>query len=176
MAAPLPYKPTLHRIATMIESGLLLAEHFIPWADARVMSLDAPPGWLLELCTTPDGPSAARVLYDSAATPPFEPLDEEAQTDDFVACLLLRYRRGDFTWATFLQQAGAKLDAANGRRPCEALYALLTELERREYSTEVERTQRSDVERDFEAALERVGSLHATFAANAHEPHPGCQR
>lgn len=138
----------------MVDSGLIWYEHFAPWADELILALAAPPHWLLELCTTQDSPSAARVLHEHAASPPFESFDADEQTDEYVACLLLRYRRGEFSWATFLDEAGRKLDAANGRRACEDIYSLLTELRHREYSKELERAQRTELERAFLPALD----------------------
>ncbi len=163
MSPEVPSKRTARTLATMVDSGLIGYRHFTPWADALVMALEAPPHWLLELCTTRYQPSAARLLHDYAASPPFESFDESEQTDEYVACLLLRHQRGEISWATFLQEAGRKLDGANGRRHCEDIYALLTELETHEYSKDLEHAQRAAMEREFRPALERVQPLYAMF-------------
>ena len=163
MSAKLPDKRTTDRIATMVESGLLRDDQFIPWADELVMSLQEPPGWVLELCTTPYRPKAAALLREYAAAPPFEPLDWQERGDDAVACFLLRYRRGELSWATFLSEAGQALDANDGTVPCEELFEMLNDLERAEYSKDVECKQRAEVERTFRNALARIEPLYATF-------------
>lgn len=147
----------------MVESRLIWYEHFGPWADELIMKLDVPPHWLLELSTTQYQPDAARILYSYASSPPFESDDADARIDEYVACLFLRYRRGEISWATFLHEAGQKLDAANSRRPCEDFYTLLSDLEHHEYSKELERTQSAAIECEFHGAIERVDSVYRVF-------------
>ena len=148
-----------HVLAVMGESRLIGLESLRPWADAWILKLDAPPAWLLELCTARELAEAVRILSDAAGSPSSESLDTDERADVFVACLLLRYRRGDLSWATFLREAGQRLDAANGHRPCEDLYALLTELERHADAKALESLQRAQLEREFHEALERVESV-----------------
>jgi hypothetical protein len=167
MDASVPDKRFVLRLATMVESRLVWYEHFAPWADELIMKLDAPPYWLLELSTTQYQPDAARILRDEADSPPFESDDVEDRNDrvdEYVACLFLRYRRGELSWASFLRETGMYLDSANGRRACEDFYSLLTDLEHHEYAKELERTQRAEIEREFHADIERIDSMYRVFA------------
>lgn len=164
MAAHLPDKPTADRIATMVEARLLRSDHYIPWADDLVISLDTPPAWATELCTTPYRPAAVALLRRYAASPPFEGLAWSDPVDDYVACLLLRYRRGEIACATLLEEAGRKLDANGGCVPCEDVYEMLNALERAEYSKDVAEAQAARVARIFAEALARIEPLYATFA------------
>jgi hypothetical protein len=151
------------RLATMVESGLLSWEFYAAWADDLIARLDSPPSWLLDLSTTKYRPDAVRVLRTEAFSPPFEEFDSDEQSDEFLACLLLRYRRGEISWATFLNEGGLHLDNENGRRHCEWLYQMLTDLERHEYSKEVENAQRASVRAELDEALARVEPLYLTF-------------
>lgn len=161
-----PDKRFALRLATMVDSRLIWYEHFAPWADALIMKLEAPPHWLLELSTIRDQPDATRLLRDYTDSPPFESDDTDDRNDridEYVACLFLRYRRGDLSWASFLREPGQKLDAANGRRACEEFYSLLTDLEHREYAKELERIQCAAIEREFQGAIERIDSVYRVF-------------
>jgi hypothetical protein len=166
MDASAPDKRFALRLATMVESRLIWYEHFAPWADELIMKLEAPPHWLLELSTTRYQPDAAGIIRDYAHSPPFESddaNDRNARTDEYVACLFLRYQRGELSWATFLRETGDSLDSANGRRACEDFYSLLTELEHHEYAKELEHTQRAEFEREFQGAIERIDAVYRVF-------------
>jgi hypothetical protein len=151
------------RLATMVESGLLRWEFRAAWADDLIARLDSPPAWLLDLSTTKYRPDAVRALRTEAYSPPFQEFDSEEQSDEFLACLLLRYRRGEISWATFLDEGGLHLDNEDGRRHCEWLYQMLTELEHLEYSRDVENTQSASVSSELNEALGRVEPLYLTF-------------
>lgn len=167
MDASVPDQRFALRLATMVESRLIWYEHFAPWADELILKLDAPPSWLLELSTARYQPDAARIIHDYADAPPFEEgaTDERnGRIDEYVACLFLRYQRGELSWATFLRETGDYLDSANGRRACEDFYSLLTDLEHHEYAKELERTQRAAIEREFQGAIERIDAVYRVFA------------
>jgi hypothetical protein len=151
------------RLATMVDARLIGWQCFAPWADDLISSLESPPPWLLDLSTTKYQPDAVRLLRQQACSPPFEEFDPEEESDEFLASLFLRYRHGEISWATFLNEGGRHLDAVNGRRPCESLYELLTELEHQEYSTNVEHAQCASVERDLKDALARIEPLYLTL-------------
>lgn len=153
------------QLAVMVEHQLIGAEHLRPWADRWVLQLEVSPGWLLELCTARDSAEAVRVLSAYAFSPPFESFAPEERTEARVACLLLRHRRGDFPWATLLRRVGETLDAANGRRPCESIYALLTELERHGEDKALEALQRTRLEHEFHEALERIVAVQQLLTA-----------
>lgn len=166
MDVSVPDKRFALRLATMVKSRLVWYEHFAPWADELIMKLDAPPYWLLELSTTRYQPDAAGILSDYAHSPPYDSIgasERNDQVDEYVACLFLRYRRGELSWASFLRETGQYLDVANGRRACEDFYALLTDLEHHEYAKDLENTQRAELEREFHGAIERIDSVYRVF-------------
>ena len=103
-------KRFVSRLATMVESGLLRWKLRAAWADDPIARLYSPPTWLLDLSTIKYRPDAVRVLRMEASSPPFEEFDSDEQSDEFLACLLLRYRRGEISWATFLDEGGLHLD------------------------------------------------------------------
>jgi hypothetical protein len=151
------------RLATMVDSGLLSWEFRAAWADDLIARLASPPSWLLDLSTTKYQPDAVRALRAEAYAPPFEEFDSDELSDEFLACLLLRNRRREISWATFLDEGGRHLDNENGRRHCEWLYLMLNDLEHHEYSEEVENTQRASVSAELGEALTRVEPLYLMF-------------
>ncbi len=76
-----------------------------------------------------------RVLRDFVWSPPFESFDLDFNADYKIACLYLKFERGEIAWAGFLRAAGETADCENaGCEACEYYYAMLTELEDREFS------------------------------------------
>jgi hypothetical protein len=149
-------KRSVLRLATMVEARLVWHEHLAPWADELISTLPSPPQWLLQLSTAQYQPEVARILLAEAHAPPEERVHEDEVVDEFLACLLLRHQRRELSWATFLREAGYKLDGTNVPRRCEDLYALLTDLEHHEWAEETERAQRASVERELASAVARI--------------------
>ncbi|WP_147448809.1 hypothetical protein [Corallococcus terminator] len=148
----------------MVNTRLIGLEHLIPWADAWVLKLEAPPLWLLELCTTQDL-HAARGLLLRAACHPTDPFGRDEQDAEHLACLFVRYRQGALSWAAFLEEGGRYLDGANGSRTCEELYSLLNALEQQGHAQNMERAQSTEIERSLRGALQQVESVYRLLAA-----------
>jgi hypothetical protein len=159
--SPNPTKLEARRLATMVESRLIGYRHYFPWADRVIADSDEPPAWIINL--------AAIRYYAFVHSEPFEHFNEQERSDQYVACLFLRYRRGEISWATFLNDAGSVTDAANGPRECEYFYLMLNDLEDREFSKDVEAAQAEKVEREFEAALATIRPLYEDFVAYFRE-------
>jgi hypothetical protein len=151
------------RLSTMVESCLLTWEFWEPWADDLISGLGAAPTWVLDLSTIRYQPDAVRVLRTEVSSPPFEEFNSDEQTDEYLACLLLRYRRGEISWATVLREGGLFLDRTDGHRHCEWLYRMLTELQHDEYSQSVENRQCMSVTAELADALGRVEPLYLDF-------------
>ncbi|RKH51411.1 hypothetical protein [Corallococcus llansteffanensis] len=157
---------TVYTIATMVDAGLIGLRHVVPWADAWVLKLDSPPLWLLELCMTRDV-RVAQGLLITAACQRADPMGSDEHNAEYLACLFLRYRHGDLSWAAFLDEGGQQLDASNASRTCEELYGLLNALERDEHPADLEQVQSADIERSLRDALDRMEPLHRMFEALA---------
>ncbi|MFP2899133.1 hypothetical protein [Corallococcus sp. 4LFB] len=164
-----PFDPVaVVRIGAMVRMGLVGLKQLIAWADAWVMKLDDSPLWLLELCTAPDADTALGLIYDIPMLP-FAATPEElrARDADHLACLFLRYRRGELSWGDFLFKGGQFLDGANGPWECEAFFMQLNLLERMGFPEDLVRSQREDIERELRDALERMEAAHRRFEAEA---------
>lgn len=151
------------RLSTMVESHLLTWEFWEPWADDLIARLAAPPTWVLDLSTTQYQPDAVQLLRTEANSPPFEEFDVDEQVDEYLACLLLRYRRREISWASVLRDGGLHLDNTSGRRNCEWLYQMLTDLEHEEFAEHLEKSQCASLTAELNDALGRVEPLYLDF-------------
>ncbi|RKH49151.1 hypothetical protein D7Y23_17670 [Corallococcus sp. AB050B] len=162
-----PFDPVaVARIWLMIRTGIVRIQQLISWADAWVMKLEAPPTWLTELCTARTEDVARRLLSDASEFPS-DRAGRDAWDAEFLACLFLRHRNGELSWADFLDAGGQYLDAANGSRSCEEFFMQLNLLERMGHPEDLARAQREDIERSLAGALERMESAHRQFEAEA---------
>jgi hypothetical protein len=151
------------RIVTMIESRLIWYKHYYGWADEIIMAMERPPYWILEIATVKYFPQAAAIVREFVYSEPFETFDYEEYTDEYIACLFLRYRHGAISWATFLNEAGAFTDAHNGERYCEDFYDNLNILEDNEYSKKIEQSQREEIETEFATAISTINTFYLGF-------------
>lgn len=151
------------RVSTMIDARLICYKHYYRWADQLIAELDDPPVWILEIAVIKYPPDAITAVNRFVFSEPFESFDGEECSDEYVACLYLRYRIGAISWATFLEKAGEYTDANQGRHCCEYFYAFLTVLENHEYSSDVEELQRCEVESEFFEAIDRIRPIFEEF-------------
>lgn len=157
------------RIATMIDSRLIWYEHYYPWADQLVATLDWPPIWILKIATIKHTPDAVLAVNDFVYSEPFESFDQEQCCDEYVACLYLRTESGSTSWATFLYEAGAYTDANGGRRCCQYFYEMLNTLKDNEYSLPVQEHQRAHVAVEFSSEISLIRSLYRMFMEHFRE-------
>ncbi|RKG57349.1 hypothetical protein D7V80_39865 [Corallococcus sp. CA054B] len=164
-----PFDPVaVARIAVMLRTGRVGLPRLIAWADAWVMKLDAPPLWLLELCTVLEADRALGLLLDMPGLArSFTVEERDVEDADHLASLLLRHRDGSISWGDFLQRAGEYLDGRNGHRQCEEFFMQLNLLERMGFPEALVQAQREDIERSLVDALERMESAHRRFEAEA---------
>ncbi len=108
----------------MLESGLVDFSYTHPWADKLIENSDIPPSWLCDIAIKKYQGDQLKALRECVFGEPFE--SEPTDMEKFhVGCLWLRYERRELSWATFLKEAGAYLDAANGDWDCETPYYYL---------------------------------------------------
>ncbi|HYV37799.1 MAG TPA: hypothetical protein VE988_19090 [Gemmataceae bacterium] len=162
-------KRDARRLAIMVESRLINYKHYFLWADKLIMQSKDAPGWICNLATIKYCGDAVKAINTFVYSEPFEQLDQHEAVDEHVACLFLRYRRAELSWATFLEQAGALTDAANGRRFCEYFYEMLNKLEENEFSKRVEAKQVVEVEAEYQRAITAVQPVYETFSGYFRE-------
>ena len=83
--------------------------------------------------------------------------------DEYVACLFLRFERGEIAWATFLNASGVFTDRQNGHRDCGYFYDRLNALEGKEYSPDVEQHQRREIEQEYAKAIAATREIYEIF-------------
>ena len=118
-------KQTAKTLAIMIESRLIWYKHYYPWADNIILNESNVPSWILNLSSIKYIPDAVKSINEYVYSEPFEPFDEKKYSDQYVACLFLRFEIGAISWATFLLDAGQHADACYGRHECEYFFIML---------------------------------------------------
>jgi len=117
----IPSKRECFYILEMLESGLIDYSYLVPWADRIITGLKSAPPWLGTLAMKRYTGDLRDALREYVLSEPFEPWPGDIEKFH-VACLWLRYKRRELSWATFLRLAGERLDAANGDWDCETPY------------------------------------------------------
>lgn len=121
----------------MLESKLIDFSYTEPWADALIEESDIPPTWLCDIAMKKYQGDQIRAIREYIFSEPFETVPPSMKKFH-VACLWLRYERREFSWATFLCEAGAYLDAADGDWDCETPYHFLNMYEDAYFTVESE--------------------------------------
>jgi hypothetical protein len=151
------------RLALMIQSHLIWYKHYIPWADELIQKMESPPFWILGLTGVKHVGDAMKVLNDYIYSEPFNTLNTVAERDEYVACLFLRYRRQELSWATTLDEAGKYTDAHEGKFPCEYFFEQLNDLEDAEFSSVLEYQQANRVMADFTNEIRTIQPYYESF-------------
>ena len=149
------------RLGLMLEAGLIDYKYFIPWCDEVILREDIPPDWILELATEEYQPDAVRTVHAYAYSPPF--ITFTGTTDFYVACLFLKYRIGQISWATFLREAGGYTDAYQDSVDCEYFFYMLNEIEDAEFDRNLEGVQADEVASRFIHALDEANAVYHFF-------------
>ncbi|HVT79954.1 MAG TPA: hypothetical protein VHM90_04800 [Phycisphaerae bacterium] len=156
----------LRLLAIMIDTGLVGWKYYVPWADEFILTHHETPGWILELATTKYKPNAVKVIHNFLARNSSiigSPSAITRSDDIRIACFLLRYRRGEISWATFLQQAGSASDGGDSSFDCEFFYEMLNRFEDSEFDANLIREQERAIERALSTATGIVESVYLLF-------------
>ncbi|MEI5906873.1 hypothetical protein WAK64_07350 [Bacillus spongiae] len=94
-----------------------------------------------------------------------EPFEEMPDLYDFyIACLYLRYRRREVSWASFLWASGDYADGYQAVKcDCRWFYEMVTELEDSGFSIEREKLQVEIVTETFELEIKMAEEIYKPF-------------
>ncbi len=132
------------KIGEMIDSGLISYKHYSLFCDDIIDKSESPPYWIIELSLTKFQNNAVRIVNEFAYSEPFEKFPE--LNDFYLACLFLKYRHRQISWASFLINAGGYSDGYRCSIHCEFFYDQLNAYENSKYSKNIEEIQVIDVE------------------------------
>ncbi|MFE4430742.1 hypothetical protein ACFRH9_27770 [Peribacillus butanolivorans] len=111
--------------------------------------MENPPYWIIELATIKFIPDATKAINEYASSEPFEEIPSDLY-DFYIACIYIRYKRREISWATFLQMAGEFADYAQAVKcDCEWFYEMLNVYEDSEFSKGIEKYQTKKVSEIF---------------------------
>lgn len=150
------------KLGIMVDSGLINYKHYYKFCDEIIEYTENPPYWIIDLATIKYIPDATKVINEYAYSEPFEEMPDFY--DFYIACLYLRYRRREITWASFLWGSGEYADRTQAVKcDCEWFYEMVTELEDCEYSIEKEKIQVEIVKDIFELEIKMAEELYKPF-------------
>jgi hypothetical protein len=157
-------KVTAYRIEAMESARLISYKHHTPWADEIIAQLTKPPHWILELATLKYVSDVQKVLRSYVFSEPFEDMDKSQYYRDYLASLILRCRRRELSWATFLDAAGRFTDCSDGgNHPCEYFFEILNDFEDSDFNSALEKTQKKQVLTEYESAVQELLPLYQEF-------------
>ncbi len=145
----------------MLEAELIDYRYFIPWCDDVILRKNAPPDWILELATEEFQPDAISIVCTYAYSEPF--IEFLGTTEFYVACLFLKYRIGQISWATFLGKAGSYTDAYQDSVDCSYFFCMLNDIEAMEFDRNLEGVQVEDVVSHFAHAIDEAKVVYNFF-------------
>jgi len=163
MLKDVPNKRDAVTFATMIESGLIDSSHYVVWADEKIMEMDEPDQWIMDLSLSSDAENAVRIINLYAYSEPFEEFDRIECNDEYVACQWIRYKKGKINWPTFLRMCGSHTDGNDSREDCSYFYLMLNEAEKSEVLPKIEKRQSIAVRIKYSNVISRVSELYLEF-------------
>jgi hypothetical protein len=157
-------KPTAYRVKAMASARLICCKHLNPWADEIISSLDNPPHWILELATSKYIGDVRKVLDGYIFSEPFENMDGDRYYRDYLASLLLRYRRRELSWASFLDAVGRFTDSSEGgSHPCEYFFGMLNDFEDSNFDSALEESQVKLILVEYGSAVQDLSPIYQEF-------------
>jgi hypothetical protein len=147
----------------MESAGLISYKHHIPWADEIIALLDKPPYWVLQLATLKYVGDVQKALREYVSSEPFENMGEDRYYRDYLASLILRHRRRELSWASFLDAAGRFTDCSGGNHPCEYFFEMLNNFEDSNFDSALEETQKKQVFTEYESAVQELLPFYQEF-------------
>jgi hypothetical protein len=149
------------KMGTMIEAGLISYKHYVLFCDEMINKLENPPYWIIELSLTKTQNDALRIVNEFAESEPFE--NHPELNDFYLACLFLRYKHREISWASFLFSAGNYSDGYPSSMHCEYFYDLLNAYENFKYSQDIEEIQVIDVENLLQINISEAQVIYKVF-------------
>jgi hypothetical protein len=150
----------VRRLQTMLDAGLITYRELQPWAEARLLTMEKPPNWLCNVAMQTYSPEVSQSLAEYVYSDSFVAVDRAEVDDEYLGALYLRYERREWSWATFLHEAGRYTDRADGEWVCEDFFQMLNELEDAEFSATLAQSQQVSIEQRLSDARRRIKPLY----------------
>ncbi|GMV79225.1 MAG: hypothetical protein AMXMBFR7_04090 [Planctomycetota bacterium] len=125
-------------ILKMLESRLIDYRFTEPWADALIATVEAPPAWICDLASRTHQDDLVNTVQGYLISNTDLNTGFQKYHNFHVGCQFLRYKRGEWSWAQFLKEAGQVTDSSCSSWNCEQFYSHLNILEESGYTKDVE--------------------------------------
>jgi hypothetical protein len=115
-----------------LESGSgkwICSSVWVDWADDRILALDSPPLWLLEISVVNTVKKASTLLWKHSSQIRQETGNRIEYTELYLGLLYLRFERGELKLEELLMLAGKFANRINYKIDCSAFFSLLNEID-----------------------------------------------
>lgn len=153
----------LQKIAIMIDANLLQEKHYKLWAKKISSEVEENQNWISTLLLAKDKKRVVNVINDYVYNGPENRISETMIGDEYVACVFLRYKRNEISWANFLDAIGEYAYESTIHQRSEYFYEMLQELQENEYSKQIEKIQVARIESEFFQTISVIKELYVNF-------------
>jgi hypothetical protein len=115
--------------ACAIEAGYAMPQDWIPWEDKKLLDINEPPIWIIELSVAKSKGEALAALSPAFRTIPDTSYEHLNRTSLYLGFLYLAYERSDLSLIDLLTTSGKAADNANVAIDCSAFYSLASQVE-----------------------------------------------
>lgn len=159
-----PNKELAGKLSIMLDSKLIWYKHFQLFCDEIIDEYQKPPYWIIELAMVRFQGSAIEIVNKYLNSEPFFDFYKSDLSDQYIACLYLKYDRRELSWASFLMSSGEYADSNQAvKEPCEYFFDLLNEYEDSEFHMDLEYKQKEEIQNKFLQEIKEIQSVYDVF-------------
>jgi hypothetical protein len=112
---------------TAARAGFAKPANWCAWADKLIMSMSAPPFWVINMSLAMNFTELRKALEDVLDT--LKEPDPALMDDVLIGYMWWQYERHDMSLRDCLKLIGEAADAGSSKISCETVFALLNDLE-----------------------------------------------
>jgi hypothetical protein len=112
-----------------LESGYIRSSVWVDWADNKIIELDSPPFWLIEMSVVDTVEKATLLLWKYSRQIQQATWNRIECDELYLGFLYLRFERGDLMLEDLLMLAGKFADRGNYKIDCSIFFLLFYEVD-----------------------------------------------
>jgi hypothetical protein len=112
-----------------LESGYIRSSVWVDWADNKIIELDSPPFWLIEMSVVDTVEKATLLLWKYSRQIQQATWNRIECDELYLGFLYLRFERGDLKLGELLMLAGEFADRINYKIDCSVFFLLFHEID-----------------------------------------------
>ncbi|AJS58816.1 hypothetical protein [Paenibacillus sp. IHBB 10380] len=152
------------KLSVMLDSKLIWYKHYQLFCDDIIQEYTKPPYWVIELSIVRFQAAAVDIVNKYIHSEPFLEINYGDLSDQYIACLYLKYVTREISWANFLFSSGQHSDSCQSvKESCEYFYELLNEYEDSDFNTELEQKQKNEIYVKFINEIDEIDLIYQMF-------------